>query len=314
MQIMYFSRRLFRPCLLTGVFILAACFHGLTHSQDLEEIKQRGILRHLGVPYANFVTTDGSGFDVELMQRFARQLNVRYEYIQTDWQHALSDLTGKAIKVDGERVELLGDAPVRGDLIASGLTVLPWRETIADFSHSTFPTSVWLIARADSPLQPIQPSGDIQKDIAEVKTILNGRSILGLKFSCLDPALYKLEQTGAEIKLPAQVNNPDDMVPTILSGEAEATLLDVPEALLALEKWPGQIKIIGPVSTRQEMGVAFAKHSPQLRQAFNDFLQRLKESGDYLQLVNKYYPMSAYYFRDYFNGHQANLNSALPAK
>lgn len=310
---MCFSRRLFSSRLLTGVLILAACFHGLAHSQDLDEIKQRGVLRHLGIPYANFVTTDGGGFDVEIMQLFAKQLNVRYEYIRTDWQHALSDLTGKAIKVDGERVEFLGEAPVRGDLIASGLTMLPWRQTIADFSHPTFPTGVWLIARADSPLQPIQPSGDIQKDIAEVKKILAGRSVLGLKFSCLDPALYDLEQTGAEIKLPAQATNPDDMVPTMLSGTAEATLLDVPEALLALEKWPGQIKIIGPVSTRQEMGVAFTRQSPQLRQAFNDFLQRLKENGAYLQLVNKYYPMSAYYFSDYFNTPQAKVNSALPA-
>lgn len=311
---MYFSKRFFGPCLLTGVFILAAFFHGLAHSQDIDEVKQRGILRHLGIPYANFVTADGTGFDVELMRLFAKQLNVGYEYIRTDWQHAFSDLTGQAIKVDGEHVELLGEAPVRGDLVANGLTVLPWRQTIADFSDPTFPTGVWLIARADSSLQPIQPSGDTDKDIAAVQQILKGRSILGLKFSCLDPALYSLERTGADIKLPAQVRSPDDMVPNILGGEAEATLLDVPEALIALEKWPGQIKIIGPVSNRQEMGVAFAKHSPQLRKAFNDFLQQIKADGTYLQLVNKYYPMSAYYFTDYFKAHQAKLNSAPPVK
>jgi len=283
------------------------CWQGVAHSQDLAEIQQRGVLRHLGIPYANFVTRAGDGFDIELMRLFAKQLNVEYEYIQTDWRRAFSDLTGRKINIDGEHVEFLGEAPVRGDLIANGLTILPWRQIIADFSDSTFPTGVWLIARADSSLQPIQPSGDIHKDIAEVQKILKGRSVLGLKFSCLDPALYDLDRTGADVRLPAQVVSPDDMVPNLLRGEAEATLLDVPEALIGLERWPGQIKIIGPVSTRQEMGVAFAKHAPQLREAFNAYLRGIKEDGTYIQLIRKYYPMAVYHFTDYFNFLQPQL-------
>ncbi len=36
-------------------------------ARDLDEIKKSGVLRHLGVPYANFVTGSGDGMDVELV-------------------------------------------------------------------------------------------------------------------------------------------------------------------------------------------------------------------------------------------------------
>lgn len=121
---------------------------------DLEGIRERGVLRHLGISYANFVrytNEGGTGLDVELMQLFAKHLGVRYELVPTTWSKAFGDLTGTEIRREGELVLVEGETPVRGDLIANGLTILPWREALVDFSTPTFPTGVWLIARADSP-------------------------------------------------------------------------------------------------------------------------------------------------------------------
>jgi ABC-type amino acid transport substrate-binding protein len=78
------------------------------------------------------------------------------------------------------------------------------------------------------------------------------------------------------------------------------TLLDVPDALMALEKWPGDVKVIGPISDTQVMGVGFRKSSPELRQAFNAFLRRLQRDGTYAALVRKYYPSAFRYFPDFF--------------
>lgn len=64
---------------------------------DLADIRQRGALRHLGIPYANFVTTTGDrmdGLDVELIRLFAKHLGVRYELVETSWSEAFVDLTG----------------------------------------------------------------------------------------------------------------------------------------------------------------------------------------------------------------------------
>ena len=48
------------------------------------------------------------------------------------------------------------------------------------------------------------------------------------------------------------------------------------------------------------MGAAFTKDSPQLRQAFNRFLEKCQKDGTYLRLVKKYYPDVLSYFPDFF--------------
>ena len=142
------------------------------YAGDLAEIRQRGVLRHLGIPYAHFVrnTTKGlDGLDVELMQLFAAHLGVEYQWVQTSWSEVFGDLTGQKVQPTKDNgVEVIGETTVRGDIIANGLTILEWRMQVVQFSNPTFPTGVWLIARADSPIKPIEPSGDIETDIQRV--------------------------------------------------------------------------------------------------------------------------------------------------
>lgn len=254
---------------------------------DLPEILQKGELRHLGVPYANFVTGSGDGLDVDLVKLFAQHLGVRYEWVKTSWPEFAGDLTGKRVEPKGNEVAILGTVPIKGDLAAHGITVLPWREKIMDFVPN-FPTQIWLMARADSSLEPIKPSGNLEKDIAQVKALLKGRQVLGLSNTCLDTGLYGLQKRGARcIAFKGSLN---EMVPAIIKGEAETTLMDVLDALLALEKWPEKVKVIGPVSEVQMMAVAFPKTSPKLRDAFQQFMEQCKKNGTYARLVEKYEP------------------------
>ena len=277
--------------------LLAAGF--AAHAEDLEHIQQRGTLRHLGVPYANFVTGTGDGLDVELVKLFAEHIGVRYEAVHTTWVEGFSLLTGKSIVFDGKGAKITGSAPIKGDLMANGVTVLPWRTKILDFSKPTFPTQVWLLTRADSPLTPIRPSGDIQKDIENTRAKLKGQSVLcSVGGVCLDAAFFNLEEVGA-----APVvfrGNLNDFVPAMLVGKASTTLLDAPDALIALDKFAGEIKVIGPMSRVQNMAVAFRKDSPKLRQAFNAFFETIVADGTYRQLVEKYYPLALAHFPGFF--------------
>jgi ABC-type amino acid transport substrate-binding protein len=166
-----------RPALLAAALLLVAAPQAAS-AADLEEIKARGVLRHLGVPYANFVSGAGDGMDVELTRAFAKTIGVQYEYVQTDWGTVVADLIGKKVKVAGGKVELLADVPVKGDLIANGFTVLPWRKEVVAFSQPVFPSQIWLVARADSPLKPIEPSADIQKDIEHARALMKDRTVL----------------------------------------------------------------------------------------------------------------------------------------
>ena len=294
-------RVLFRLFLTTACAVIAVgafAAHASAEARDLDDIRKSGVLRHLGVPYANFVTGSGDGMDVEIIRSFAESLGVRYEYVKTDWDDAIGDLTGSRVRPKGGEVEVLASVAVKGDLIANGMTVIPWRERVVDYSDPTFPNQVWLVARADSPLKPIKPSGNVKKDIAVVKGLVRDRSLLCKANTCLDPNLYQLDAAGARVVLFERSLN--ELAPAVLNREAEATLLDVPDALVALQKWPGTIKIIGPVSEVQDMAVAFRKEAPKLREAFNRFLTQLRKNGTLQRITLKYYPYVTDYYADFF--------------
>jgi ABC-type amino acid transport substrate-binding protein len=156
------------------------------------------------------------------------------------------------------------------------------------------------MARAESALSPIVPSGQLQDDILATKSRIDGVSVLALANTCLDPGLYRLEATRAEIRLAPAERKLHEMIPALLNRDAETTLLDVPDALVALERWPGEIKVLGPISDRQEMAVAFHPDADDLRQAFNRYLAGIRADGSYQRLVRKYYPAVFDFFPEFF--------------
>lgn len=269
--------------------------------QDLQEIKKTGLLRHLGIPYANFVTGSGDGLDIELMQGFAAYLGVNYRFVESNWNNIVGDLTGSHARKTGNVTEKREITKVKGDVIANGMTILPWRQKVITFSNPTFPSSVWLIARAESDLQPITPSGSLEKDIATVKETLDGHRVLAMKDTCLDPDLYHMSATKAVIQLANKRFKLNELAPAVLNHQADATLLDVPDALIALEKWHGKLKVIGPISGYQIMGAGFRKNSPKLLEAFNRYLKKINSDGSYNKMVKKYYPTALIYYPDFFN-------------
>jgi ABC-type amino acid transport substrate-binding protein len=271
---------------------------GTALAGDLAEVKARGVLRHLGVPYANFITGAGDGLSVEVMRLFAAHLGVRYQYVKTSWSDVIPDLVGKEVRPEGDAASLGKDRPIRGDVIDNGLTILPWRQKVVAFSAPTFPTQVWLIGRAGSGLKPITPSGNISRDIAATKAITAKKSLLGMAGTCLDPALYHLEEAGARTS--SYPGNLNELAPAVINGIADTAILDVPDTLIALEKWPGQILVLGPISEEQEMAVAFRPGDTALLREFNTFWGKIRHDGRYVKLVKKYYPAVFDYYPKFF--------------
>lgn len=265
---------------------------------DMGAIRQKGVIRHIGVPYARFVIGHADGFSTELVKGFAQSLGLDYEYVAATWKTVIPYLTGKTYRLADGSIEITGQCPVKGDIIATGMTILPWRKALLDYSTPTFPSGIWLMALADSALKPIRPQGNIHADIKKVKSVINGVSVLSKPGTCLDPSLYGFNDSGAhwvarDIKL-------YEFIPALMNREAECSLIDVPDAMIALEKWPGQIKVLGPVSLPQKMGCGFRKTDKDLCKAFNKYLNTLKKSGRYMELVRRYYPGINVYFPDFF--------------
>jgi ABC-type amino acid transport substrate-binding protein len=279
---------------------MACLFMASSRAADLAEIKQRGEIRHIGIRYANFVTGAGDGLDVELMQGFAKRIGVSYQLVYSDFYSVIRDLLGKdVVRKDGQ-VTLTGDYPVKGDVISTGFTMLPWREAILLYSDPVLPSQVLLVAPAESELQPIKDGADLAADIAETRKVIGSRSVLVMERTCLDPTNYGLVNVGLDLKSYNKSTNLNEMVPAMLNKEAELTLLDVPDAILDLRKWAGRIKILGPISGRQMLATAFPKDAPALRDEFNAYLSDIKASGVYDRLVDKYYPGIRRFFPEFF--------------
>jgi ABC-type amino acid transport substrate-binding protein len=284
--------------------VLGVCLGLVTASAafaaDLDDIKARGELRHLGIRYANFVTGAGDGLDVEIMQGFARRLGVEYKLVYSDFYSVIRDLLGQDVARRDGRVALEGAFPVKGDVIATGFTVLPWRQEVLLYSEPTFPSQVLLVAPSASSIQPIKEGATLADDIRATKLLIGSRSLLVMERTCLDPANYGLTGSGLDLKTYTKSANLNEMVPALLDGQAQLTLLDVPDAVLDLRKWAGQIKVLGPVSERQTLAAAFPKDAVNLRDAFNVYLRDLKADGSYDRLVDKYYPGIRRFFPDFF--------------
>lgn len=262
---------------------------------DLDEIKARGELRHLGVPYANFVTGDGDGLDARILKMYSDKIGVRYQYVKTDWDTVISDLSGKKFVVSGDEVKFTGDAPVKGDIIGNGLTLIPWRQKIINYSTPYFPSAIWVVAKADSSVKPIQPSSDPKKDVEVTRDLLKGREVLGIKNTCVDLDLYNLKDSKPIYMEGITLN---DLAAALIKGAADISILDVPDSLVALSKFPGKIKILGSITGKQDMGFGISKDSPKLLASFNEFLDELKTSGELGRLIQKYYPGIDRYFPD----------------
>ncbi len=290
--------------LMVMVIILYVSAVSTAFANDLAEVKNRGVLRHLGVTYAHFVRETDHGYDgldVEVMKLFAKHLGLKYKLVNTTFETLFTDLTGRKFDHKTQMYQLIPTEKIRGDVIANGLTMLPWRKKIVNYSRPTFPTGVWLIAPATSQLKPIIPSGNILLDIKTVKSLLKGHSVLTLNGTCLAAELYNLKQVKPDIKYFSQNNTINDMALAIINGVAETTLLDIPDAMVALQTWPGEIKILGPISEPQVMGVAFPKSSPKLLETFNEFFTQIWKNGTYRSLVEKYYPSVFLYFENFFD-------------
>ncbi len=283
------------------LFLILFCLHIFLvpcQSTTLEEIMKRGQLRHLGVPYANFVTGLGDGFSVELIKGFCKELGVKYVYVKTDWENVIGDLIGKKIVVKSGKAKIVGKRPVKGDLIANGLTKLPWREELVSYSEPILPTQVLLVANIDSHLIPVKASSNTKDAIKKVIRQLDGITILGKAGTCIDKDLYDFE--GINVKFVSYPGNLNELIPAIISNKAAATMLDLPDVLIALTKWPGKIKIIGPISNEQVMGVAFTKDAKRLKERFNNYLRKIKSDGTYFDLIMKYFPLIVQYYPDFF--------------
>ncbi len=154
-----------------------------------------------------------------------------------------------------------------GDIAAATLSITSERLERVDFSESYFPVRVMLVERA----------GQTAKDLAS----LSGSTVATIKGSVYEKMLSAIP--GVKF---VYAGDQHELFEWVASGKARALATDSPIAFRYLEEFD-TLQLGLPLTEEQHFGFALAKGSP-LRKALNEHIARLKGSGIYFRLLERY--------------------------
>ena len=229
---------------------------GTEAAGDVTTITEGTLLVGTDTPYPPFEIgqpPEISGFDIELMDAIAEQLGLTAEYQDTSFDTIFRDV-----------------AAGQFDAVAAASTITPGRQKTVDFSDPYFAADQALVVAEGS-------------DIASVDD-LSGM-IVGAQDATTGETYANNETDASEVR---GFPEGPDAIAALVTGQVDATVIDLPVAADALEK-QGGIEIAEEIPTNELYGFAMSKDNPGLVDAVDGALQTLKDDGTLTDLYQKYF-------------------------
>ena len=242
---------------------------GCSSSQDtsgsyaLVEAGKLTVASDLATPPFEYVNDSGDdqGFTYELMGMIADELGLELNYLP-------------AQKFDG--IIPMVKQGVKTDVGACNITITDERKEEADFTD---------------------PYIDSNQGVAVAKgtgyDTVDGLNASGVKIAVQSGTTS--EEWAIENLPQATTVNFDDWTAAftaVMSGQCQAVVCDLPvEQWMVSNSFTG-MEIIKEVPTGEQFGIAVSKDNPELTQAINDALAKIKSSGAYDKLYEKWFGMA----------------------
>ncbi|MGO9465866.1 MAG: ABC transporter permease subunit [Isosphaeraceae bacterium] len=255
--------------LLVGLHLLVGPpFQPRARADALDRVRRSGELRYGsdmegGGPYAypDPASPRGlAGFEVELMDRLARDQGASPVFSQGQWDKLLQVL-------DSGRI----------DLVVNGYE---WTEPRGRDYLATRPYYVYQ-------LQLIVPRGSPIRSWADLKKPKpgGGRFRVGvLVASAADT--FAAEQGGPPVQV-VRFDGATDAMTAVQNGQYDATLQDLPAARFYRDRFPG-LELVGPPESHGYYVIYVRNQDRALRDALDQSLARLIDSGELRRLYEKY--------------------------
>ena len=247
---------------LLALLALTAALQTAAHATTVAEVKKKGVLV-LGTdptfsPF-EFKGSDGQiqGFDVDIARAVAADLGVRLEIRAVGFGALMPQ------SVTSGRV----------DMAMSAITITAERAKVVSFSGPYYRSAQVFIVRAGNPGKFAWPA-DVKGKTIGVQGNTTGQYVGG----------DLLKPKGATIKVY------DDFaggLADVRAGRVAALIGDAPTVTDLQKRLPGQFAQAGKELVAEDYGMVFAKGS-DLAAAANRTLARLKASGEYQKLLNKW--------------------------
>ncbi len=231
----------------------------------LEEIQERGVLKvgttgdYQPVSYLDPETGEYVGFDIELAEDLADDLDVDIEYVETSWPTLMDDtLAGKF------------------DLAISGITVTDARKEQALMSEGYIENGKTIICRSEDSYKYTSLEA-INKPEVRVMENPGGTNEKFARENLPDVTLI--------------IHDVNQEIPGLIaSGEADVMVTEIVEA----GYYVGQddrlaAPLIFEPFTHGELGVLMPKGSEDLLAYVNEFLDKEKKSGRIDELADEYF-------------------------
>ena len=234
---------------------------GSPSASDAELVKPGTLTVCSDVPYPPFEDFDKSaasgfkGFDVDIVQAVADGLKLKLAIRDSSFDGLQS---GQALNAG------------QCDLAASAMTITPERQKNIDFSTSYY----------DSKQSLLVPKGSDIKSIDDLagKTVGVQQGTTGKSYT---------EKNAPETARITSFPSDGEMYPAIQAGQVDALLQDLPVNLEHTKT--GKFVIVEQYDTNESYGLALKKGNTGLLKDVNAQLAKLKASGEYEKLYNKYF-------------------------
>lgn len=213
--------------------------------------------------YIDEKTGQPAGFDVDLIKAIAEASGFEVEYRHLDWNSLIAALQTK-----------------EADLVVSGMTITDERALQVKFSDPYFESGQAWAVKEGSPLKKLD-------DLA-------GKKVAVQVNTTGDFSAQKLNSKFAEEKKPAmQLKRLDaaaDLFNELKTGAVDAIICDLPVIQEYLKNHPqDKIVIPEPAFTVEYYGIAMRKEDKDIHELVNKGLAKIKASGKYDEIYQKYF-------------------------
>jgi polar amino acid transport system substrate-binding protein len=219
----------------------------------------------MGLPFT--AVRDGRlvGFDIELAERFGASLGREVRFSNMDFGSLIAAVsTGKT------------------ELIAASIYVTEEREKQIDFSTPYYRMDTLAVALKSNVAIPAEPGADAGLQLRSPDDIADKR-IGVLQGSVHDT--YVHEHYPRAVVL--QYRSPSDLLLAVQAGKVDAGVYNRDALVDMLEDRP-RLGLVGGDLTTYPVGVGLRQGNDALRAQFNAFLARLRESGQYDDMLERW--------------------------
>ena len=199
-----------------------------------------------------------TGFDIELVEAIGKTLGKQVEWIDFDFKGLIPGLMSK-----------------RFDMAVSAIYITDERKKVVDFTDSYYAGGLVVMVKDSN--KAINKLTDLDGKKVSVQVGTKSVGFLTEKF----PKVQRVE-----------VEKNQEMFSLVDIGRADAAVTGKPAAFQYVRTRPG-LRVLDEQLTTEEYGMALRKDTPELTQAVNGAIAKLKADGTYAAIVKKWFSNSA---------------------